>query len=333
MCVKPRASIILIGIAGVLALAVVLRLGVGSNGFDWPFSNQVWRLRIDRVLGGIIVGGALALAGTFVQTLLRNPLASPDLIGPTSGAGFAVMLATLLAQSGSSPLSGPAATTINTGAAVIGAIGVLGLVYVLSQRRGSVEPVQLILVGVVISVLFGAASSLLMQLMPDRGMSMTRWTIGALNDETPRLALVIGGIVTLAASGLGVFLAPALDAASLSDEEAVSLGVPIRPLRIGLFFAAGALTAVAVVIAGPVGFVGLIAPHLLRLLGGASHRIVIPGALLLGGVIVVLSDTLVRLVDLDQGRIPMGVVTAIAGGCTFISMLRGNSRSRAPGYG
>lgn len=309
-----------------LAAAVIVRLSVGAEGLRWPTSDEVWRLRIDRVVGGIIVGAALALAGAFVQTLLRNPLASPDLIGPTSGAGFAVMLATLLAGGSGAPLSGPAATTMNTGAAIVGAVGVLGLVYLLSQRRGSVEPVQLVLVGVIVSVLFGAGSSLLMQLMPDRGLSMTRWTIGALSDETPRSALLIGGVIVLFAGAAGLVLASSLDAASLSDEEAMSLGTRIRSLRLGLFFAAGALTAAAVVIAGPVGFVGLIAPHIVRQIAGSSHRVVIPGAALLGATIVIVSDTLVRLIDLNQGRIPMGIVTAIAGGCTFIAMLRKNGR-------
>jgi iron complex transport system permease protein len=299
-----------------------LRLSIGAEGVRWPTSEEVWRLRIDRVVGGIIVGAALALAGAFVQTLLRNPLASPDLIGPTSGAGFAVMLATLLAGASGAPLSGPAATTINTGAAIVGAVGVLGLVYVLSQRRGSVDPIQLVLVGVIVSVLFGAGSSLLMQLMPDRGLSMTRWTIGALSDETPRSALLTGGIIVMIAAAAGIRLAPALDAATLSDEEAISLGIPIRSLRIGMFFAAGGLTAAAVVIAGPVGFVGLISPHIVRLIAGASHRVVVPLSAILGAAIIIGADTAVRLLDLRQGRIPMGVITAIAGGAVFIWMLR-----------
>lgn len=305
-----------------LAVAISVRLSIGAEGVRWPTSDEIWRLRIDRILGGIIAGAALALAGAFVQTLLRNPLASPDLIGPTSGAGFAVMLATLLAGATGTPLSGPAATTINTGAAIMGAIGVLGLVYVLSQRRGSVEPLQLVLVGVIVSVLFGAGSSLLMQLMPDRGLSMTRWTIGALSDETPRSALVGGGSIVLLAAAAGLRLAPTLDAASLSDEEALSLGTPIRGLRVGLFFASGALTAAAVVIAGPVGFIGLISPHIARLVAGSSHRVVIPLSMTLGAVIVLSADAAVRLLDLNQGRIPMGVVTAILGGTLFVGMLR-----------
>lgn len=305
-----------------LAVAISVRLSIGAEGVRWPTSDEIWRLRIDRILGGIIAGAALALAGAFVQTLLRNPLASPDLIGPTSGAGFAVMLATLLAGATGTPLSGPAATTINTGAAIMGAIGVLGLVYVLSQRRGSVEPLQLVLVGVIVSVLFGAGSSLLMQLMPDRGLSMTRWTIGALSDETPRSALVGGGLIVLLAAAAGLRLAPTLDAASLSDEEALSLGTPIRFLRVGLFFASGALTAAAVVIAGPVGFIGLISPHIARLVAGSSHRVVIPLSMTLGAVIVLSADAAVRLLDLNQGRIPMGVVTAILGGTLFVGMLR-----------
>jgi iron complex transport system permease protein len=308
---------------------VTLRLFLGSSGLEWPSSKEVWRLRIDRVFGGIVVGAALALGGAFLQTLLRNPLASPDLIGPTSGASFAVMLSTYLTSAAAAPLSGPGLSTVNTVAALLGSLAALVLVYVLSQHRGFVEPVQLVLVGVVVGILFGAGCMLLMHLMPDRGLSMARWTIGALSDDTPRAAIVIAGALVILCTVIGVAIAPMLDAASLSDEEAISLGVPVRHLRIILFVIAGALTAAAVVIAGPVGFVGLISPHLVRLIAGSSHRIVIPGSALCGAAIIVGADALVRLIDLKQGRIPMGVATSIGGGIAFVWILRsGMQRNR-----
>lgn len=313
------------GAAAILIAVIVLRLMAGPNGLMPPPTSQIWWLRIDRVTAGLVVGAALALAGAFAQTLLRNPLASPDMIGPSAGAGFAVMLSTYLTSTVAGPLSGPATTSINTGAAVIGAVGVLGLVYLLSQRHGQIEPVQLVLIGVVVSILLGSCSTLLMQLMPDRGLGMMRWTIGALSEETPRAAVIVGAIAVAAAGIGGFLLAPSLDAASLPDEEAASVGVAVRPLRVGLFVGAGILTACAVVIAGPVGFVGLIAPHMVRLIAGSSHRVVIPLSAILGAVIIIAADTAVRLIDLKQGRIPMGVVTALAGGAVFIWMLRSNA--------
>jgi iron complex transport system permease protein len=325
--VRSRAFLVLLALALLLPALVCLRLFLGPSGFEWPSSDEVWRLRMDRVLCAVVVGASLALAGAFLQTLLRNPLASPDLIGPTSGASFAVMLGSYLTTAAAAPLSGPGLTTVNTVAALFGSLAALVLVYVLSQRRGFVEPVQLVLVGLVVGILFGAGSMLLMHLMPDRGLSMARWTIGALSDDTPRAAIVTAGFLVAACGLIGFVLAPMLDAASLSDEEAASLGVPIQGLRIGLFAMAGLLTAAAVVIAGPVGFVGLVSPHLIRLGAGSSHRIVIPGSALCGAAVVVGADAIVRLIDLKQGRVPMGVVTSIGGGLAFIWMLR----SRASG--
>lgn len=314
-----------------LGALVILRLVLGSSGLSWPADDQVWRIRVDRAAAGVVVGAALALGGTFLQVLLRNPLASPDLIGASSGASLAVMLATYLASGAAgaaAPLSGPGLTTVNTVAALAGSLAALALVYTLSQRRGFVDPVQLVLVGVVVSILFGAGSMLLMHLMPDRGLSMARWTIGAISDDTPRSALIAAGAIVVVGAAAGMVLAPSLDAASLSDEEAASLGVPIQRLRVVLFALSGALTAAAVVIAGPVGFVGLIAPHLVRMLVGAAHARVVPGSALCGAAIVVGADAAVRLIDLKQGRIPMGVMTSISGGAAFIWILRSG---RGPG--
>jgi iron complex transport system permease protein len=320
----------LLVLGSLLVALVALRLCLGSSGLGWPTDSEIWRIRIDRVSAAVVVGAALALGGAFLQVLLRNPLASPDLIGPSSGASLAVMLVTYLSGASAAPLSGPGLTTANTFAALVGSLGALALVYVLSQRRGYVEPVQLILVGVVVSILFGAGCMLLMHLMPDRGLSMARWTIGALSDDTPRTALFIAGGVVAIGTVAGIALAPTLDAASLSDEEAASLGVPIHRLRIGLFALAGALTAAAVVIAGPVGFVGLIAPHLVRLIAGSSHRLVVPGSALCGAAILVAADVAVRVIDLKHGRVPMGVMTSIGGGIAFIWILRAEQRT-SPG--
>lgn len=304
-----------------LILAVALRLTLGPRGLSFP-EPAVWQLRIDRVLSGILVGSSLALAGVYLQSLLRNPLASPDLIGPASGAGFAVTLSTFLTHASGATFASAATTSINSASALAGATGALAVVYSLSQSRGSVDPVRLVLVGVIVSIMFGAGTMFLMHLMPDRGLSISRWTIGALSDDAPRPALWVGSALVPFSAVLTAFLAPMLDAAALSDDEAASLGVPIRALRIGLFIGAGLLTALAVVLAGPIGFVGLIGPHLVRVWAGPSHRTVVIGSVLCGATIIVGADAATRAIDLGGGRMPIGIITAFLGGGVFIWIAR-----------
>lgn len=314
-----RSVLVILLLTVVFVSAVVLRLAVGPAGVSWP-TGETWNLRADRVLSGLIVGASLALAGVFLQCLLRNPLASPDLIGPASGAGFAVTLSTFLAHTAGIGLSAAAVATVNSGAALAGAFAAIALVYLLSQSRGHLEPVRLVLVGVIVSIMFSAGTMFLMYLMPDRGLSLSRWTIGALSDDAPRQALLAGVALVPFAAVAGTFAAPMLDASSLGDDEATSLGVPIRPLRICLFLASGVLTALAVVLAGPIGFVGLISPHLVRFAAGPGHRIVVPGSVLAGASIILLSDSAIRAIDLGSGRMPIGIITAMVGGAVFIAL-------------
>jgi iron complex transport system permease protein len=313
----PRAAITLLLLALLLAAAMLLRLTVGEGGrLTWPDAGHL-NLRLDRALSALIVGAALAVGGAMLQSLLRNPLASPDLIGAASGAGLAVTASVMLTGGAID-----AAAITKGPAAFVGSISALAVVYLLGQRRGFVEPILLVLVGVMISTICGAATMLLLSLMPDGGWSALRWTMGALSDDTPRWVLAVVGGLTFAAIIAGVLLARAMDVAALSEEEARSLGIPIEKLRLALFLLSGALTAGAVLIAGPIGFVGLVCPHLVRLLAGPQHRTLIIGSALAGSALILLADSAVRAIDLPTGRLPLGVFAALLGGPLFIAMLR-----------
>lgn len=318
----------LVVLAVVLVTAVVLRLAVGSQGLAWPESAEVWRIRGDRVLAAVVVGAALALGGTFLQVLLRNPLASPDLIGAASGAGFAVMAWVVLSGNGSDAAWGGAGWGgVARGlVALCGACGTMLVVYAIAQRRGLVEPASLLLVGVMVSVLCGAGTLLLAHLTPDRGLGVARWTVGTLTDDSPRWAVVVGLVAVVGGALLGSWRGQMLDAATLGDDEAHALGVPIGRVRVMLFVAAGVLTALAVSIAGPVGFVGLVCPHVTRLLAGPASRGVVVGSAISGAALMVGADALVRAVELPSGRLPIGVITALIGGPVFLVMLRGERR-------
>lgn len=384
-----RAVIAFVALGVLLAGAVAARLLVGRDLAAFPTDLarlQVLELRGMQALQGVIVGAALGAGGVLLQALLRNPLASPDLLGLSAGAGLAVMVSLFVAAQmtpggssrfgseisnhgsessnlkseipspkseipnpkseiphlksqisnfnsqisnpdSSSPDSSnpdPAAlsylgSTWQAGPALIGSLGALALVYSLSRRRGMVDPPTLVLIGVMVSILCGAGVTLIMSLMPQASM---RPLLGSLSTATPMTLIVAAGAITVAGVAIGMWAGPAMDAASLGDDEAMSVGVPLAHLRLVLFIVSGVMTAGAVVIAGPIGFVGLVCPHAVRLTAGPRHRGLVIGSALAGGALLVGSDALVSAVRTDAGRVPLGVVTALIGGPVFIWLLR-----------
>ncbi|MEL7483097.1 MAG: iron ABC transporter permease [Planctomycetota bacterium] len=314
-----RPAVILPLLFMLVVAACVLRLVVGGDTLGYASDDLIAEIRWLRVVCGLGVGGSLAVAGVMLQSLLRNPLASPDLLGLSAGAGLAVMIVAYAGYLATGSIVPGAASPI---AATAGSLAALALVYGLSQRRGLMDPVTLILVGVIVGIVFGSASSVVRQLLPDGGFQASRLLLGRLSDDTPwPLAWGVFG-ASVAGFAIGAWLGPAMDAATMSDDEASSVGVSIGRLRVWLFIVSGVLTAMTVVVAGPIGFVGLVVPHAARLLLGPGHRVLVVGSALLGGAAIVGADALVRSIDLPTGRLPVGVVTALLGGPVFILMLR-----------
>ncbi len=296
------------------AIVVALRLMVGTEGWGIASDPAIHQLRLDRVFIGSIVGASLGLSGALLQSLLRNPLASPDLMGLSAGAGFAVTLRTW--QIGS--LLGASAAAFP---ALVGAMGVLFFVWFLSQRRGIIDPITMILVGVIVSVILGAATMLVVSMMPDRGFSVSRWMMGTLREQVDVTTLMVcAGLVLMVVIWSGI-AARSFDVMALGEDEARSIGVSVSRVRAGQFIGAGLLTAISIVLAGPIGFVGLVCPHLVRLLAGPGHRTLVIGSALAGIALVVGADTLVRAIPTDAGRIPIGVITSLIGGPVFLVML------------
>lgn len=313
-----RALVTIAGLGGLLLAAVAWRMVVGGSTSD----GAVLELRSLRVSVAVSVGAALAVAGVLLQALLRNPLASPDLLGLSSGAALAVMIGVYVGGIGVGGV-GLAGSAVWQGLpSVVGAGGALGLVYLLSQRRGLIEPVTVVLTGVVVGIVCSAGVMLVQHLMPDAGFNSARLLIGSISDETSWGAVALVALLTAGGVALAAWAGPALDAASLGDDEAVSVGVPIARLRIGLLVVSGVLTGGAVVLAGPIGFVGLIVPHAVRLVAGPGHRGLVLGSALGGAGLIVLADAAIKAVDLGAGRMPMGIVTALVGGPVFVWLLR-----------
>ena len=316
MRTHPRLVLILLLLA---TLAVCWwRLSVGPSAGVGPAFDQIMGIRWRKCLAGVVVGASLGVAGVLLQGLLRNPLASPDIMGLASGAGFAVMVTIYIAQlAGGSVVSG-----INPmPPALVGAFGTLLLVYLLSQRGGLIDPVSMVLVGVIISITAAAGTMLVQHLMPDRGVYSGRWLLGGLDDEITFARVTFAGVLCAVVVGVSLAWARVLDAAMMSPDEARSVGIRLGWVRAWQFAGSGVLTGAAVALAGPIGFIGLVAPHLARGLVGPGHAWSLPAAGLVGAILVVGADASIRAVDLASGRLPLGVLTALLGGPIFLIML------------
>lgn len=317
----------LIALGGALCAGIGARLLLGrdpSTG-NWIVGvpeAEIALLRFGAVQSGVAAGAALGLSGLLLQALLRNPLASPFILGLSAGAGLGATFAAWLpiaAAGAAAAFVGPDALLPGT----IGAVGVLLLVFLLGRRGGVLDPLTLVLAGTVVASMCGAITLLVQSMMPptSRG-ELWSWFMGQV-PELPRtipfwntVAMLV--IVLLVAS----WKARALDVASAGDDEAASLGVAVGPLRLGLFIGAGALAAASVALCGPIAFVGFMAPHLARALLGGLHGALVPASAVAGAAILVWSDAIRQGIDFGSGRLPIGVLTALVGGPVFLLMLR-----------
>ncbi|MGD9753053.1 MAG: FecCD family ABC transporter permease [Acidimicrobiia bacterium] len=305
---------------GTVARIVAFRAGgVGDSG-RWSASQEfiVWDLRLPRVLLGAGVGGGLAVTGAVLQALVRNPLADPYVFGITSGAsvGASVVLVGGVAVFGSFSLSV---------AAFLGALVAFALVLVLARARDGLVPQRLILAGVAVSYAMSAVTSLLVFTAANEGdqgaaLSVVFWILGGLGgarwDLLPLPLIVVAG--TTAAL---LVQHRSLNALSIGDESATTLGVDVRRLRRFLFAACSLLTGVMVAVSGGIGFVGLVVPHAVRLVAGPDHRRLLPLSLLCGAIFLVWADVAARLL-FAPAELPIGVLTAMAGTPFFALLLR-----------
>jgi iron complex transport system permease protein len=327
---RQRLVVVVALLAAALALTLLAGTLAGVGGVDWhralgaPASPEhaiVFRVRLPRALLGATVGAALAAAGVTFQTLVRNPLADPYVLGVSSGAAVGAALAIFLGVGRGFGLPF---------CAFAGAVVAIALVYRLGLVDGRLVPHVALLSGVVFNA-FSWAIIVLLASLSRQGATgeMLLWLLGALGaPEWPRLL----GAAAATAAGIGVLAwwAPRMNALALGDEGAHSLGIDVARTRTGLLLAASFLTAVAVASAGPIGFVGIIVPHTLRLAIGPDHRLLIPASALGGAVFLCACDTLTRLAFLPLGsEPPVSVLTALIGGPFFLLLLSRGRRLRA----
>ncbi|MGE5509384.1 MAG: FecCD family ABC transporter permease [Chitinophagales bacterium] len=274
----------------------------------------VWNIRLPRTLIGGLVGMALAISGALLQGVMRNPLADPHIIGVSAGAGLgAVTVMTFF------PLAaGYLVPVAAFGGALVGA----ALVYALAWR-GGIAPMRMILAGVAVSSLFSAGTSALLVTKSDNVQAAMTWLVGGLAGRGwtywDRLwpYVTVGTIVALVS-------ARKVNLLLLGDDMAAGLGVRVERIRLLLIALAAMMAGAAVSVAGLIGFIGLIIPHITRLLVGSDYRYLLPTAALLGSALLILADTAARVV-LDPVELPVGILTAALGAPFFLYLLRRRS--------
>jgi iron complex transport system permease protein len=341
-----RGRLALLLVAGAVALLVAIAvscafgaqpisLGGALRGVE-PDQIILLRLRLPRAALAAIVGAALAAAGVALQALLRNPLAEPFVLGVSGGAalgGTVVILAATAAARAFGPGAAALASASPVAAgAVAGAAGTTLLVFGLGRTAGRLVPETALLVGVVFNAFASGVITVLRLLVPpEQAARLLYWLLGSIGYEGSGV-LAAGGAAVAGALALLVAASGRLNLLTLADDEAAALGVDVRRTRAVIFFAASAATGAAVALAGMVGFVGLIVPHLVRRVVGPDHRLLVPACALFGAAFLVLADALARLAFLPLGtEPPVGAVTAFLGGPFFLWLLRRTTRAGAEG--
>ncbi len=323
-----RMATVLLGLGALLALAVVLGLLVGPSALS---AGEVWsslsgetggaaadivlRVRLPRVVLAALVGASLAVAGTLFQALLRNPLADPYILGVSGGAALGGI--SVLALGGAVGLGYSAVPP----AAFAGAIVTILLLFAVAGGAGRLSPTTLLLTGVVFNA-FASASIVFLASLAGlvEGAGIFLWLIGNLSDARFDMA---GWVAAFLALGLACALplARGLNLLALGEEPAAQLGIDVEWVKRILLGATSLMVGAAVSVSGLIGFVGLIIPHLLRLVFGPDHRLLLPAAALGGAAFLVLCDTVARTL-LDGRELPVGAITAVAGGPLFLILLR-----------
>jgi iron complex transport system permease protein len=277
----------------------------------------LWQLRAPRIVLAALVGGMLAVAGSAYQGVFRNPLADPYLLGVAAGAGLGATLAISYTSAGGSellPLS-----------AFVGAVIGVGCAYVLGRAVGGVRNTgALVLAGVTVAAFMTAAQTFVQQQRAETLREVYAWLLGGFSSATWQDIILVAPYI--AVSVAIIFLhRRVLDVLKLGDEEAASLGLNVRRVRLLIVVAATAGTAAAVAVSGLIGFVGIIVPHTVRMLASTSYRAVVPLSLLVGAGFLVLADVIARTV-LSPSELPIGVVTAFFGAPFFAVVLRTTGR-------
>ena len=295
----------------------------GTPGETYSASQKyiIWNLRLPRVLTAIVSGMVLAVSGVVFQALFRNPMADPYVLGISSGAAFGVSLAAFLGL-----VSGATGAWSVPAAAFSGAIGAALIIFTLSGgvRR---SPVTLLLTGIALNFMLSALMTLFMYLNRSQLQSIIQWTLGSFSTASWDKLIIMAVIASCGIFPL-FFMTRELDILLLDEQSGLSVGVPLRTVRFILLILSTLITAVTVSFCGVIGFVGLMVPHIVRLIIGPRHRQLLVCSMIGGAVMMVAADTIARTV-LGASELPVGVVTSLAGAPLFILLLVNHHKEAA----
>lgn len=297
------------------ALLALVTAGRIDGAVDETTGAILFQIRLPRVLMGFLVGGTLAVVGATLQALLRNALADPYVLGVSSGAALGVAIAMLL---GIGTMLDVVPVLPLWGFA--GGIMALMLIYRLAQSRGRLPIHSLLLAGVILNAMLTALIMFITSIMdPARSAGLIAWLMGSL---TPQNWTGLAGIALYVAIGVLALLyqAPALNLLTQGEDTARSLGIDTERIKQRLYVLTALLTGAVVSVSGMIGFIGMLIPHAVRMAIGSDHRLLMPASALVGGMFLVLSDTVARTA-IAPAEIPVGVVTALAGGPFFLYLL------------
>jgi iron complex transport system permease protein len=316
-----RNGLLYLALAALVVTAFVFALASGSASVGFVDAMRalggtasdetralVIDLRLPRALTAFAVGGLLAVSGVLMQVLLRNPLAEPYILGTSGGAAVAALLAMLLGLS----------SLIVDLAAFGGALGATVLVFSIAHGTGSWTPTRLLLTGVVLAAGFSAATTLLLALSPEQQLrGMLFWLMGDLSFAfNPARCLWILAVLTIFAT----LSARQLNVLARGEVQAAIVGLPVARFRHVVFIGSSLATAIAVTTVGVIGFIGLVVPHLVRIVAGSDHRVVVPASALAGGALLVIADTLARTIMAPR-QLPVGALTAAIGVPLFLLLM------------
>ncbi|OAT50400.1 Probable ABC transporter permease protein HI_1471 [Providencia heimbachae] len=284
---------------------------ISSKPSDPRNSTVFWQIRFPRTLAAILIGGGLAIAGAAYQGMFRNPLVSPDILGVSAGAGVGAVIGIFFGQS----------MIYIQLAAFIGGLIVVALVCFIARLARQHDPIlSLVLVGVAISALCGSAISL-MKILADpytQLPSITFWLLGGLSSITQEDLISVLPLMVIGLTPL-LLLRWRMNLLSLSDEEAKSLGINVSLIRAIFIISATLITASAVSIAGIIGWIGLIVPHITRMIVGANFRYQLPASMVIGAIMLLITDTLARTIASIE--LPLGILTSAVGAPFFLAIL------------
>jgi iron complex transport system permease protein len=335
VCARLRSPVLVIGIlliALVLATAIAATIGAAgiplrrlpaalglTQGDPVMVARDqlvLWSVRLPRIVLAVMVGALLAAGGTVMQGLFRNPLADPMLAGISPGAGFASALAIVIGDR----FVANVPFEVLPIAAIVGALITTVLLYRLATRSGRTSIATLLLAGIAIGALANAGIGFLVFLADDRQLrDITFWLLGSLGGATWAKVFAIAPFILLLLGSLP-FIARGLDLIVLGEAEAFHMGIAVERLKRLCIVLVAAATGAAVSVAGVIGFVGIVVPHLLRLVIGPGHRLLLPAALCLGAILLLVADTFARIVA-SPAELPIGIVTAAIGAPFFLSLL------------